>query len=92
MRAPDLRRANWEWEFGGGRRELGGAYALPMRGRLAGWLSSRFFIFFSRCKKVIKGVAKGGCKLEFLNGVSFLVFLSIFWRAKKIRVVLCFKF
>lgn len=71
MRAPDLRRANWEWEIGGrgrGRRELWG------RGWLAGCL--RFFISFflsfslrngfaGEREKAIKGVAKGGCKLEF---------------------------
>jgi hypothetical protein len=68
--APDLRRANWEWEFGGGRRELGGAYAYGV----AGWLSSLFYFFFSRSKKVIKGVAKGGSKMELLQGISFLVF------------------
>jgi len=48
MRAPDLRRANWEWELGEEerkKREFGWLAA-----GLPGWLVSLFYFFFSLSK------------------------------------------
>ena len=48
MRAPDLRRANWEWELGEEewkKRELGWLAA-----GLPGWLVSLFYFFSSLSK------------------------------------------
>lgn len=43
MRAPDLRRANWEWELGEGEEE---------EESWGGWL--HFFICFSRSPKWVR--------------------------------------
>ena len=69
MRAPDLRRANWEWELGEEerkKRELGWLAA-----GLPGWLVSLFYFFFLALQNGFAGeresalrVRKGSCKME----------------------------
>jgi len=50
MRAPDLRRANWEWELGEEERKKRELGWLAVAAGLPGWLVSLFYFFFSLSK------------------------------------------
>jgi len=68
MRAPDLRRANWEWELGEEERKK----RVGVAGRWPAWLAGFTFLFiflalqngFAGERESALRVRKGSCKME----------------------------